>query len=74
MSLFLFEAASEHFERLGVKGMQPGWPMRTLALHFVGFVNQIEAEEFFAEITLIKWLAKYGFVGILQLAQCEPLW
>ena len=45
--------------------------MGAVAPKFVGFVNEVEAEELFAEVAFVELSAKDDFVGRLKLREGE---
>ena len=48
--------------------------MGAFTSHLVGFFGEPEAEEFFAEIALVEFVAEHRFVGRLHFGKCEISW
>lgn len=66
---WLIKTSRQALELLGIKFVEAGGAVGAFAPHFVGFADEIEAEEFFAEVAFVELAAKYDFVGSLQLAE-----
>ncbi len=72
--LGLVKASSQALNCLAVEFVQFCWAVSAVPPCFISFMDEVETQEFLAEVALVERTHKYSFVGGLQLSKGELLW